>query len=143
MGEETLAQKAAEETQPRLKVSLDMDDLTFGELELFEDVTGMVLSDAYKTEIVRDPKTGLPVPDPDDEKGRPLKEVKTSAKAMMGMVFLALRRQKPDLTFDDVRALRMSDVDFGVQEGEEHELDPTPPTEPVDAPQSEQPANAG
>ena len=135
MGEEN-----AENT--KLKVSLDMDDLTFGELELFEDVTGMVLSDAYKTEIVRD-KDGRPVPDPDDEKGRPLKEVKTSARAMMGMVFLALRRQKPDLTFNDVRALRMSDVDFGVQEGDEpDELDPTQPTEPVDAQQSEQPANA-
>lgn len=130
------------EENAKLKVSLDMDDLTFGELELFEDVTGMVLSDAYKTEIVRD-KDGRPVPDPDDEKGRPLKEVKTSARAMMGMVFLALRRQTPDMTFNDVRALRLSDVDFGVQESDEaDELDPTQPTEPVDAPQSEQPANA-
>lgn len=126
--------------RPKLKVSLDMDDLTFGELELFEDVTGMVLSDAYKTEIVRD-RNGKPVPDPDDEKGRPLKEVKTSAKAMMGMVFLALRRDNAKLTFEDVRALKMSDVDFGLQEGDEPDADPTVPAEPDAEPQSGSHAN--
>lgn len=99
----------------KYKVALNMDDITFGELELFEGATGLVLSDAIKQEIVRD-KDGRPVPDPDDPKGRPLKEVKMSTAAMTGMIFIALRRDNPDLTMDDVRALKMSDVDLDLTE---------------------------
>lgn len=110
------------------KISVNMDDLTFGELELFEDVTGMVMSDAIRQEVVRD-KQGRPLPDPDDPKGRPLKEVKMSAVAMMGMVFLALKRENPDTTLDDVRALRMSEVDFSLEADESAEVDPTTPAE--------------
>lgn len=110
-----------------MKVSVNMDDLTFGELELFEEVTGLVMSDAIKQEIVRDPK-GRPVADPDDPKGRPLKEVKMSAKAMMGMVYLGLRKANPDMTFEDVRNLKLSDVDFEMEETPnlaERDVDPT------------------
>jgi hypothetical protein len=104
----------------KLKVKLNMDDLTFGELEEFERVTGMVMSDAVRTDIVRD-NTGRPVPDPDDPQGRPLKETKMSAKAMMGMVYLALRKEDSEMTFDKVRALRLSDVDLDVRESEDEE----------------------
>lgn len=115
------------------KVSINMDDLTFGELELFEDVTGLVMSDAVRQEIVRDRRTGMPLPDPDDPKGRPLKEVKMSAVAMMGMVFLALRREDPNVTLDTVRNMRMSDLDFSIEDDEsaDGDVDPTPPTEEV------------
>lgn len=104
----------------KIKVSMDMDDLTFGELEEFENATGLVMSEAVKSVIVRD-KDGRPVPDPDDEKGRPLKEVRMSAKAMMGMVYLAIRRQNPETTFEDVRRLKMNDVEFDVQESGDEE----------------------
>lgn len=112
------------------KVSVNMDDLTFGELELFEEVTGMVMSDAVKQEIVRDSK-GRALADPDDPKGRPLKEVKMSAKAMMGMVFLGLRKGNPELTFDDIRSMRLADIDFEMEEvdGTGDATDPTPPAE--------------
>ncbi len=106
----------------KLKVRLNMDDLTFGELEDFENVTGMVMSDAVRTEIVRD-KSGRPVADPDDEKGRPLTETKMSAKAMMGMVYLALRKTDPAFTFDMVRSLRLSDVDLDLVEDAEEGKD--------------------
>lgn len=95
----------------KTKISMNMDDLTFGELELFEDVTGLVMSDAIKTEFVRDSK-GNKVPDPDDPKGRPLQETKMSAKAMMGMVYLSLHRDDPEVTWETVRTLKLSDVDF-------------------------------
>jgi hypothetical protein len=120
------------EENGKLKVSIDMDDLTFGELEEFELVTGLVMSDAMKQEIVRD-KNGRAVPDPDDPKGRPLKEVKMSARAMMGMVYLGLKRDKSELTFDDVRRLRLSDVDFDIQES----ADNADPTQPVESSESE------
>ena len=119
-------------TDEKRKVSINMDDLTFGELELFEDVTGLVMSDAVRQEIVRDRRTGMPIPDPDDPKGRPLKEVKMSAVAMMGMVFLALRREDPNVTLDTVRSMRMSDLDFSIEdETADGEVDPTTPAEEV------------
>lgn len=117
----------------KVKASVNMDDMTFGELELFEEVTGLVMSDAVRQEIVRD-STGRPVPDPDDPKGRPLKEVKMSAKAMMGMVFIALHKQNPDLTFNDVRAMKLSDIDFEMEEpvSTDPHVDPTQPVEEQD-----------
>lgn len=100
------------------KISINMDDLTFGELEVFEDVTGLVMSDAIKTEFVRDAK-GNKIPDPDDPKGRPLQETKMGVKAMMGMVFLSLRRDNPEVTWDQVRQMKLSDIDFEVVENDE------------------------
>lgn len=100
------------------KISMDMDQLTFGELELFENVTGMVMSDAIKTDFVRD-KNGQKVADPDDPKGRPLQETKMSARAMMGMVYLSLVRDGEDVTWEDVKKLKLSDVDFELTTEEE------------------------
>lgn len=112
----------------KLKITLDMDDLTFGDMELFEDVTGLVMSDAVRTEVVIDPKTKMPVPDPEDPKGRPLKETKMSARAMMGLVFLSLRKENPEITFEEVKNIKMSDVDFGVVEGDEGKDESEPDT---------------
>lgn len=105
-------------TEKKTKISMNMDDLTFGELEVFEDVTGMVMSEAIKTDFVRD-KSGNKVADPDDPKGRPLQETKMSAKAMMGMVYLSLRRSDPEVTWEKVRSLKLSDVDFELVEDDE------------------------
>lgn len=100
----------------KVKISMSMDDLTFGEMELFEDATGLVMSEAIKTEIVRDPKTGMPVPDPDDPKGRPLKEVKMGVRALMGMVYISMKRDDPSVTFEQVRSIKLSDVDMEIKE---------------------------
>jgi hypothetical protein len=109
------------------KISINMDDLTFGELEQFEEVTGLVMSDAVKTEYVRD-KDGRMVADPDDPKGRPLTETKMGVKAMMGMVFLSLRRDNPDITWEQVRQMKISDIDFEVVENDDDEgKDENPP----------------
>jgi small nuclear ribonucleoprotein (snRNP)-like protein len=99
----------------KVKVKLNMDDLTFGELEEFERVTGLVMSDAVRTDIVRD-KEGRPIPDPDDPRGRPLKETKMSARALMGMVYLGLLKENPDTTFEDVRKIKLSDVELDIEE---------------------------
>jgi len=100
------------------KIQVNMDDLTFGELEQFEEVTGLVMSDAIKTEFVRDSK-GNRVPDPDDPKGRPLTETKMGVKAMMGMVYLSLRREDPDVTWQTVREMKLSDIDFELTENDD------------------------
>ncbi len=108
--------------EEKKKISINMDDLTFGELEVFEDVTGLVMSDAIKTEFVRD-KNGNKVPDPDDPKGRALTETKMGVKAMMGMIYLSMRRDNPDITWDAVRQMRLSDVDFEVLENDDQGKD--------------------
>jgi hypothetical protein len=51
----------------------------------------------------------------------------------MGMVYLGLKRDKSELTFDDVRRLRLSDVDFDIQES----ADNADPTQPVESSESE------
>lgn len=102
------------------KIAVNMDDLTFGELELFEEVTGLVMSDAIKTEFVRD-RNGMKVADPDDPKGRPLTETKMGVKAMMGMVFLSMRKDQPDITWQQVRELKLSEIDFELTENNEND----------------------
>jgi hypothetical protein len=101
------------------KVSMNMDDLTFGELELFEDVTGLAMSEAVKTVVVVDPKTGRAMPDPEDPKGRPLKETRMSVKAMMGMVYLSMIREDPTVTFADVKKIKVSEIEMEVTEGDD------------------------
>lgn len=101
------------------KVSMNMDELTFGELEVFEDVTGLVMSEAVKIVTVTDPKTGMAVPDPEDPKGRPLKETRMSVKAMMGMVYISMLRDDPTVQFADVKKMRLSDIEMEVVEGDE------------------------
>lgn len=105
--------------KPKQKVSMNMDDLTFGELETFENVTGMVMSEAVRTVIVTDPNTGRPIADPEDPKGRPLKETRMSVKAMMGMVYISMLRDNPQATFEEVRNIKMSDIEMEVLEGDE------------------------
>lgn len=105
--------------EEKKKISINMDELTFGEMEEFEEVTGLIMSEAIKTEIVRDPKTGRAVPDPDDLKGRPLKETKMGIKAMMGMVYLSMKRDNPEVTWSDIKKLKLSDVDLELEENEE------------------------
>lgn len=109
------------------KVSVSMDDLTWEEMEIFEDATGLVMSDAVKTEIVRD-KNGRPVPDPDDPRGHPLKQVKMTSRALSGMIYVALLRDNPDLTYDEVKKMKVSDIDFEMIE-EAKFSDPTGATE--------------
>jgi len=105
------------QAKPKTKVSMNMDDLTFGELETFEDVTGLAMSEAVKTVIVIDPKTGRALPDPEDPKGRPLKETRMSVKAMMGIVYISLLREDPTVKFEDVKKLKLSDIEMEVLEG--------------------------
>lgn len=110
------------------KITMNMDELTFGELEEFELATGLILSDAIKEEIVRD-ENGRPVPDPDDEKGHPLKIIKMGTRAMMGMIYLSVKRDDPTTTFDDIRRMKLGDIDFEMEEpisaADKKSVDPT------------------
>lgn len=111
------------------KLKLSMDDLTLGDMELFEEATGQDMMDVLKPRPVIDDATGRPVKDPNDPKGRPLMEAKVTSKAFLGLVFIALRRENPKLTIAEVKRMKLSDIDLDVEQsaGEGSDVDPTEP----------------
>jgi hypothetical protein len=66
-------------------VTFDVEELTFADLEDFEEVTGADL-----LQVV--------------EKGS------TSAKVLAGLLWIARRRTEPGLTFDTVRGMRVTEL---------------------------------
>lgn len=92
-------------------INMNTDAMSFEELEIFEDIAKVPVSDAFKTTVVRNDE-GHPVPDPDDPKGRPLTEVHVSARALKAMVFVNLRRQDPDITLEQVNKITLNEIDF-------------------------------
>lgn len=102
------------------KVSLNLDEMTLGDMEAFEDVTGKTFEELLAPKPVLD-ENGRKVPDPDDPKGRPLMETKMSMKALVGLAYVALRKENPDITIQQVRDMPLDSFDFDV----EGEVDPT------------------
>ena len=73
--------------EAREVVHIDPNDLTFGELEELEDLTGVTLTDLSKEGV--------------------------KAKVITVLTWFALRKKEPETTLDDVRAMDMSSVNFG------------------------------
>lgn len=75
-------------TDPEGELNIDVTDFTLGEVELIEDISGQTVSAIAGG-------SGI------------------SAKAMTAMVYVHLKRTDPEVTLDDVRAMRLSTVEFG------------------------------
>ena len=112
----------------RLSVELDFDALALGDLELFEEATGQSLFEAIEPQIVRD-EHGRPVKDPDDPKGRPLRQMRMSASVLVALVFIVMRKTDPDITLDAVRRIPLSRLDFQMANVPDDEADGVDPTE--------------
>lgn len=67
-----------------MEIALDPQDLTLGELEEFEAATGMTMADIGKG----------------------------TAKAILGLIWLAKRREDPSFTLDDARKLKVGEITF-------------------------------
>lgn len=115
------AKKTETESTEPARLKLDLDTLTLGDLEAYEDATGDSLLDLLAPKPVIDPKTGKKVADPDDPKGRPLMETKMTTKALIAIAFVSARRENPTVTMDEIRALPLEQLDMG----EEETPDPT------------------
>lgn len=112
------------------KLKLSMDDLTLGDMEAFEEATGKDIMEVLKPRPVIDEVTGRPVKDPDDPKGRPLMAAQVTSKAFIGLVYIAMRRENPDVTMADVKNMALSDIDFDIEQSEgDSEADPTAPSD--------------
>jgi len=86
------------------QITLDFDGLTLGELEDVEDLTG--LSSAAI--------------------GRLLSEGDQPMRVTRAMIFVTLRRDRPDLTFEETRGIKVSAITAPRQEAEVDADDPTP-----------------
>lgn len=121
----------------KIKVSLDMDTLTLGDLELFEEACGGNLLEAIAPKVVRDPETGKPVKDPDDPKGRPLTAMQVDARTMVALVYVALKKTNPDMSLAEAKAIPLSRLDFEMENvpvGDESDPTESPENEPTDEP---------
>lgn len=87
-----------------MKINLNPNDLTFGDLEDFETLTGQALMDTFDK-----------VSDGGDLKG-------LSAKAVIGLLWICGRQQNPDFTLDDAKKVKLTELEVEVGE----EPDPTP-----------------
>lgn len=99
------------------KIKLNMDDLTLGDLEDYEDYVGMPLADALKERpIIGD--DGQVVR---DERGRPKKEVQLTIKALTGIVWVVERTANPDFTVEDARKVKVSELEIDESPAETRE----------------------
>lgn len=91
-----------------MKLVVNPDDFTIGDLEDFEDAVGVPMNEALKPVPVRDPETNEVVR---GENGRPELEVKVSAKALRHLIWILHRRDNPDFTPEDARAIKVSSLE--------------------------------
>lgn len=71
-----------------MKIRLDINDLTLGEIEEFEELTGTTVGS--------------------------IKEGSFTAKQMRAAVWLALRKDNPEMTFDDTKDLTLRELNISV-----------------------------
>lgn len=89
-------------------LNLNPEDLSLGDLEDFETITGKQLQDALAAKPVLDEK-GKQVK---DEKGRPLREAQLSITVIKALVYLTKRRENPAFTLEDARNVKVTELNF-------------------------------
>lgn len=99
-------------------IVLNVDDLTIGDLEDFQEITGSPFDKALRPVVVLD-DDGEKV---FDEKGRPVKEVEFNPTVLKALVYISKRRDNPEFTLEDARNIKVAD--FALEGGDE-EADPT------------------
>jgi hypothetical protein len=95
-------------------LNLDPEDLSIGDLEDFEEITGQALTEALKAKPVLDADGNRQF----DAKGRPLSEAQLSARVIKALVYLTKRRDNPAFTLDDARHVRISELRFAESDAE-------------------------
>lgn len=90
-------------------LAINPDDLTLGEMEEFEELSGRPLAKMLQGDIVKG-EDGRPVLGKD---GKPTREVDVRTKDLIALVFLAKRREDPAFTLDDARRIKVSELQLG------------------------------
>lgn len=89
-------------------LNLNPEDLSIGDLEDFEEITGKSLQDALEAKPVLD-ENGK---QKKDAKGRPLREVQIPASVLKALVYLTKRRENPEFTLKDARNVKVTELNF-------------------------------
>lgn len=112
-------------------LTFDENLITIGDLEDFEDATGLTIEEALKPVPVHD-DDGKPVrhncaedecdDDPCKDNGRPVMTVKMRPKVLKGLVWIATRHDDPTFTIEDARNVRISSLNI-IRAGDGDESD--------------------
>lgn len=92
----------------KIRLVVDEDDFTIGDLEDFEEITGESLESVLQGEVALDEDGNKKF----DEKGRPLREMKVSAKVVKALVYIIRRREVPGFTLEDARNVKLSSIEW-------------------------------
>src|SRR5690348_3264674 len=90
-------------------LAINPDDLTLGEMEEFEELSGRPLAKMLQGDLIKDDQ-GRPVLGKD---GKPQREIDPRVKDMIALVFLAKRREDPEFTIEDARGIKVSELQIG------------------------------
>lgn len=87
-------------------IVFDPDEWSFGDLETFEELTGLTLEEAFRATPVRDANGDVEK----DNRGRPVKGLRLGAKTMLAIVFIAKRQEDPEFTLEDARKVKFGEL---------------------------------
>lgn len=99
-----------------MKLHIDPDAMTIGDLEDFEAVTGKPFDKVLAGTIARDEETGEVIK---DEKGRPVREVSMRAVDLKALVYVTQRKVNPEFSLEDARNVRITELTLESDEGDE------------------------
>lgn len=92
----------------KIRVSVDPDSMTMGDLEDFESYTGTSFAESVKHVKVLDDEGNVKR----DDRGRPETQVQMTAKAMTALMWIAIRQDRPGFTVKEAREVRPSAIEW-------------------------------
>ena len=98
-----------------MRLHIDPDSMTIGDLEDFESVTGKSFDKVLAGTIVKDEETGEVIK---DDKGRPVREVSMRAVDLKALIWVTQRAANPEFTLEDARNVRVTDLAISSDDAE-------------------------
>lgn len=105
------------------KLTIDPNALTIGDLEDFEEVTGVSLDEALKPRRVYETdddgdlildaagnKKPVMETDPASKRKRPATEIKVTTKILKALIWISNRKSDPAFTLEDARNVKVTEL---------------------------------
>jgi hypothetical protein len=99
-----------------MRLHIDPDSMTIGDLEDFEEITGKSFDKVLSGTVVRDEETGEVEK---DERGRPVREVSMRAVELKALIYVTQRALNPEFTLEDARKVKVTDLAIATDEDDE------------------------
>lgn len=98
-------------------ITFDPDEWTLGDLDDFESIAGVTLDEALTPTTVRGPRGDVEK----NERGKPIKAVRMSAKVMLAIVYISLRKDDPALTIEAAKQIKVGALVMGGDDSPEEQ----------------------